>query len=429
MNQTVLPGPRTGRVTVPASKSYAHRLFIAAALGRAPVTIHCRGICEDVRATIACLQALGAGIRETAPDTYEVTPLSAPPLKPYSLPCRESGATLRFLLPLVGALGVNAVFHREGRLPRRPLAPLLTELTRHGMTAIADDCDLYCRGQLRPGDYVLPGDVSSQFVSALLLALPLLPGRSTLTLTSMPESAPYIAMTEEVLAAAGISLRREGGRYLIPGDQRYQLPAELTVEGDWSSAAFFLCAGALSRKGVAVEGLSLSTCQGDSAIISLLRQMGAEVDLASGCISVRKGRLRAADIDARPIPDLIPPLSVLAAAAEGESHIQNAHRLRYKESDRLRGIAELLNSLGASLAIDGDGLLIRGVPHLKGSTVAPMGDHRLAMSAALAALAADAPVKVLSADCVGKSYPTFWADFQSLKGETPCPAPSETHSV
>ena len=429
MIQTILPGSRTGRVTVPSSKSYAHRFFIAAALGYTPVTIHCRGICEDVRATIACLRALGAGIREIAPETYEVTPLSAPPMKPCLLPCRESGATLRFLLPLVGALGINAVFHREGRLPQRPLEPLLTELARHGMATTADGCDLYCRGQMRSGDYVLPGDVSSQFVSALLLTLPLLPGDSTLALTTPPESAPYIAMTQEVLAAAGISLRRVGDRYLIPGGQRYQLPAELTVEGDWSSAAFFLCAGALSRAGIAVEGLSLSTRQGDSAIIPLLRQMGAEVDLTPDRVTVRKGQLRAADIDARPIPDLIPPVCILAATAEGESHIQSARRLRYKESDRLRGIAGLLNSLGGSLTIDVDDLLISGVPRLKGGTVDPMGDHRLAMSAALAALAADGPVTVLNADCVSKSYPTFWADFQSLKGESPCPAPSETPSV
>ena len=429
MNQTILPGPRTGRVTVPASKSYAHRYFIAAALGRAPVTIHCRGVCEDIRATIASLQALGAGIRETAPEVYEVTPLSAPPKGPCVLPCAESGATLRFLLPLVGALGINAVFHREGRLPQRPLEPLLTELARHGVATAADGCDLYCWGQLRSGNYVLPGDVSSQFVSALLLALPLLPGDSTLTLTSPPESAPYIAMTQEVLAAAGISLRRVGHSYLISGGQRYQLSAELTVEGDWSSAAFFLCAGALSREGITVEGLSLSTRQGDSAILPLLRQMGAEVDISPGCVTVRKGRLRAADIDARPIPDLIPPLSILAATAEGESHIQNARRLRYKESDRLRGIASLLASLGGCVSLLEDGLTIRGVSPLRGGTVDPMGDHRLAMSAALAALAADAPVTVRGADCAGKSYPTFWADFQSLKGETPCPAPSETPSV
>lgn len=429
MIQTILPGPRTGRITVPSSKSYAHRFFIAAAPGQSPVTIHCRGICEDVRATIACLRALGAGIRETAPETYEVTPLSAPPMKPYFLPCRESGATLRFLLPLVGALGISTVFYRGGRLPQRPLEPLLSELACHGEVTAVDDCYLYCQGQLRSGDYVLPGDVSSQFVSALLLTLPLLPGDSTLSLTSAPESAPYIAMTESVLAAAGISLRRVGDRYLIPGGQRYQLPAELTVEGDWSSAAFFLCAGALSRAGIAVEGLSLSTRQGDSAIISLLRQMGAEVDLTPGCVTVRKGRLRAADIDARPIPDLIPPVCILAATAEGESHIQNARRLRYKESDRLRGIASLLVSLGGCISLSGDGLAIRGVSPLWGGTVDPMGDHRLAMSAALAALAADAPVTIWDADCVSKSYPTFWADFQSLKGESPCPAPSETPSV
>lgn len=429
MNRTILPGPRTGRVIVPSSKSYAHRYFIAAALGTRPVTIRCRGICEDVLATISCLQALGAGIREIAPEEYLVTPLSAVPEGLCVLPCGESGATLRFLLPIAGALGADAVFRRRGRLPRRPLSPLSAELCRRGMHIREQGDDLYCSGHLTPGAYTLPGDVSSQFVSGLLLALPLLPGDSTLTLTTEAESAPYLAMTEEVLTEAGICLHRQGRRYGIPGGQRPCLPASLSVEGDWSGAAFFLCAGALSREGITVEGLSLPTRQGDSAIVDLLARMGAQLQWSGSSLTVRKGQLHGICADARPIPDLIPPLCVLAAAAEGETHIRNARRLRLKESDRLAGIASLLAALGGRVTERADGLTIRGMPHLTGGCADPRGDHRLAMAAALAALAADAPVTVSGSQCIAKSYPAFWDDFYSLRGETPCPAASGKSSV
>lgn len=428
MNQTILPGPRTGRVTVPASKSYAHRFFIAAALSRAPVTIHCRGVCGDICATLSCLQALGADTGKSRRRPMRSLP-SSPHGESLHPARRESGATLRFLLPLVGALGINAVFHREGRLPQRPLEPLLAELVRHGMSATADGCDLHCQGQLRSGDYVLPGNVSSQFVSALLLALPLLPGDSTLTLTSAPESAPYIAMTEEVLAAAAISLYRTGSRYRIPG--RPALPAPLPSH----------CGGRLVRRrlfplrrghepgghcrGWVVPAhpagrqcLAAPAAADGGGGKSLLRLHHRPEGAAPGHRYRRPAHSRSHS-----------PPERFGRRSGGGSHIQNARRLRYKESDRLQGIAELLNSLGGCLTVDGDGLLIHGVSHLQGGTVDPMGDHRLAMSAALAALSADAPVTVRDADCVSKSYPAFWADFQSLKGEAPCPAPSETPFV
>ena len=429
MKQTLFSGSRTGVVTAPASKSMAHRLFIAAALGCAPVRIRCSGLSADVSATLACLRALGADIRRTEPDVYIVTPLSAPTEGLCVLPCGESGATLRFLLPVAGALGVRAVFKRQGRLPQRPIAPLSEELCRRGMTIWAQGDDLYCQGRLSAGDFSLAGDVSSQFVSGLLLALPRLAGRSTLTLTSPPESAPYIAMTEGVLSAAGVKFDIHENRYEIFGEQTYALPARLTVEGDWSAAAVFLCAGALSQTGATVEGLPFPTNQGDSAVLSLLRSMGAQVSVSSGGVTVRAGALRGITVDARPIPDLIPPLCVLAAVAEGHTYIQNARRLRLKESDRLAGITSLLTALGGRVQEEQDGLVICGVPRLRGGTVDPLGDHRLAMAAALASVAADAPVTVLGSQCVQKSYPAFWDDFNSLKGEAPCPAPSEAPSV
>lgn len=429
MNHILSPGPRTGQVTAPASKSMAHRLLILAAVGKAPVSVKCPGIGADISATMACLDALGAGICRTAAGEYRLTPLSAPPEGLCVLPCGESGATLRFLLPVVGALGVSAVFRRAGRLPERPLAPLTEELCRHGMKIWEQGRDLYCAGQLSPGAYTLPADISSQFVSGLLLALPLLSGGSTLTLTTAAESAPYIALTEQALTDAGLSFSRVENRYEISGCQLPRFPREIRVEGDWSAAAVFLCAGALSRQGITVHGLPLPTLQGDSAILALLRQMGAQVRTDGHSVTVRRGELRGICVDARSIPDLIPPLCALAAVAEGETHIQNARRLRLKESDRLSGLAALLTALGGQAAERPDGLVIRGVPHLTGGCADSMGDHRLAMAAALAALAADGPVTVAGGACVQKSYPAFWADYQSLKGETPCPAASEKPSV
>ena len=414
MNEILTPGPRTGRVTVPGSKSRAHRLFLAAALGRAPVQFACRGLSGDLQATLSCLEALGAQVQNSEGDRFTLVPLSAPPAGEILLPCGESGTTLRFLLPLAGALGVSACFQRQGRLPQRPLEPFLTELTRHGMTVRAQGDDLLVTGQLTPGGYALPGHISSQFISALLLALPLLPGHSNLTLTTPPQSAPYIGLTEQVLQQAGLQLVRHENQYEIPGGQTYALPTPQTVEGDWSAAAPFLCAGALSPQGVTVSGLALPSLQGDSALPALLQKMGAEVEISPAGVTVRAGSLRPITVDAGPIPDLIPPLCALCAVADGESRIQNARRLRYKESDRLQGVAELLNGLGGNLTIDGDDLVISGVPRLRGGLADPRGDHRLAMTAAVAASACAEPVTVLDAACVQKSYPAFWTDFQRL---------------
>lgn len=414
MNQSLFSGPRSGCVTVPGSKSQAHRLFLAAALGRAPVRFTCRGLSDDLRATLACLEALGARVENLEGDQFTVFPLSAPPAGEISLPCGESGTTLRFLLPLVGVLGASAVFQRRGRLPQRPLEPFLTELTRHGMTIRSQGDALSVKGQLAPGGYALPGHISSQFISGLLLSLPLLPGHSTLTLTSPPQSAPYIALTEQILRRAGIRLMRHENKYEIPGGQVYALPSPQTVEGDWSAAAPFLCAGALNPRGVTVSGLTLPSLQGDSVLPALLQKMGARVEVSRDGVTVRAGSLRPITVDAGPVPDLIPPLCALCAVAEGESRIQNARRLRYKESDRLQGVAELLNALGGNIQIDGDDLVICGVSRLQGGIADPLGDHRLAMTAAVAASACAGPVTVLDADCVQKSYPAFWADFRRL---------------
>ena len=411
MNLTLPAAALAGSVRIPASKSQAHRLLICAALGTRPVTLSCDGFSRDIVATAGCLQALGAQMALEDDRLIRITPGPAATL--CALPCGESGSTLRFLLPVAAALGVTATFRREGRLPQRPLAPLDDQLRRHGVTLRDCGADLTVSGQLQPGDYTLPGNVSSQFVSGLLMALPLLDGDSTLTVTGTVESAAYIAMTEDALRLSGIRFTKEGWTYHIPGGQTFSLPTPLSVEGDWSNAAFFLCAGALSEPGVTVTGLNTASAQGDRAVVELLRRFGAQVTETENGVTVSAAPRRGITIDATPIPDLIPVLSVVAACAAGETRITGAARLRLKESDRLATTAALLRALGIGVEELPDGLIIRGGT-LSCGTVDAAGDHRIAMSAAVAA--ARCTVTVLGSDCVSKSYPRFWEDYTAVKG-------------
>ena len=416
MNKTILPGARTGEVHIPASKSQAHRMLLCAAMGENEVTLRCRGLSKDILATVACLKALGASV-DAEGEVLHLRPVSAPPPGLCLLPCGESGSTLRFLLPLVGALGASAVFEREGRLPERPIEPLGRELCRNGMDIRSDGARLSCSGQLRPGAFSLPGNISSQYISALLMTLPLLEGESTLHMEGTLESAAYVAMTEEVLRLGGVRTEKTGYGYRIPGGQRCRFAPELSVEGDYSNAAFFLCAGALSERGIRVTGLDPQSRQGDRAIVPLLEEMGAQVASDGSSVTVKRDALHGITIDASPIPDLIPVLSVVAAAASGETRVIHAQRLRLKESDRLHSTTQMLRALGAEAEELPDGLVIRGGRTLAGGTVDACGDHRIAMSAAVAGGICRGAVTICGSECVQKSYPDFWTDFQQLKGD------------
>ena len=416
MKRTIIPGARTGRVRIPASKSQAHRLLICAALGEEKTEVVCDGISADIAATAKCLRALGAAVEETEAG-FLVSPIKKVPEGRCELYCGESGSTLRFLLPIVGALGAQAVFHREGRLPQRPLAPLDGVLTAHGMTLSEDGDLLLCSGQLQAGNYEIAGNVSSQYISGLLMALPRLAGESPLTVTGTLESAAYVAMTEDALRLSGVKFSKNGASYAIPGGQRFRLPARTAVEGDWSNAAFVLCMGALAKEGIRVEGLNLKSSQGDRGVLDVLRAFGAAVSEEENAVTVRRGTLRGVTVDASPIPDLIPVLSMVASVAAGETRVENAYRLRLKESDRLQSTANLLRALGGRVEEKEDGLVITGVPALHGGSAETQNDHRLAMSAAVAACAAMGEVTVDNDACVAKSYPRFWEDYGSLKGE------------
>ena len=413
MTRTVAPGPRAGVIQIPASKSQAHRMLICAALSREPSRLILDGFSADIEATMQCLEALGARCEETA-NGLSVTPVGVCPAQA-RLDVGESGSTLRFLLPVLGALGVQAEIRMHGRLPERPLSPLWEVLEAHGMRLQQDGTILHTDGQLIAGDYSLPGNVSSQFISGLLFALPLLGGNSTLTVTGALQSARYVSMTEQALAEAGILTKKDGPVWQIGGGQRYASPAVQTVEGDWSNAAFFLCMGALSATGVTVTGLNSMSLQADRAITEILVRFGAELTVSEDAVTVRRGVLHGITLDAGPIPDLVPVVSCLAALCDGETRVENAARLRLKESDRLQTTAALLSALGGSVRELPDGLIISGRGRLSGGTADACGDHRIAMSAAMAACGCEGPVTVSGSECVAKSYPAFWEDFASLK--------------
>ena len=442
MMERIDPGARYGTVSIPASKSVAHRALICAALADRRSVISLNGISRDIEATMECLREFGA-VFEVREDLIRVTPVpeagrtaaTVPEAgrtaetvsecdarkETRMLPCRESGSTLRFLLPLAGALGREAIFQMEGRLPERPMDRYEQVLQDHGMTIVRKGNTLSCSGLLKPGEYVLPGNVSSQYVTGLLFALPLLDGDSRIRIQGELESADYIRLTEAALADAGITCIRKEDGWLIPGGQCYKAPAgekPVIIEGDYSGAAFFLCAGAFSEQGIRCENLSAGSMQGDKRIIDILRQFGAETQVGDNSVTVKKGTLKGTLIDGSMIPDILPVLSIVAAAAEGTTRIFHAERLRLKESDRITSTVSLLKALGADAEETADGMLIHGKGWLQGGAEAdPFGDHRIAMSAAVAACICREPVAVKDAECVEKSYPDFWKDFHSLQTE------------
>ena len=396
MNVVITPSPLSGAVRVPASKSAAHRLLIAAALADGPTRISISAMNRDIEATAACLRALGAGI-EAEGGTLVVSPIDDVPTE-VTLDCGESGSTLRFLLPIAAALGAQATFIGHGRLPQRPNAPLVEALRAHGAAIDNDLLPMAVSGHLTGGLWTLPGDVSSQYVTGLLFALPLLDGDSAIRLTTPLASAAYVDMTLQALRQFGIDIEGTADGWRIPGWQRYHSPGEASVEGDWSAAAFWLAANALGAS-IDVRGLDLDSVQGDRAVTALLGQD---------------------TIDATHVPDLVPALAVAAASRPMRTVITGAARLRLKESDRLQSVADMLSALGHRVAVTPDGLVIDGGPpqpcEAPVRTVDGANDHRIVMAAAVAAAYADRPVRVTGAQAVEKSYPDFFRDFEALGG-------------
>ena len=416
MNVRITKPVQGGSVRAIASKSGAHRLLICAALADAETFITCSDRSEDIDATARCVQTLGAEVRYER-DGFAVTPLNGRDAEQYALDCGESGSTLRFMLPVCGALGLRAAFYMGGRLPERPLSPLYGEMAAHGCTlSEPGKSPLLCDGQLNSGLFTLPGNVSSQFISGLLFALPCLAGDSVIKVTGVLESRPYLDMTLDALRLYGITVREDDRVFRIPGGQIFRSPQNINVEGDWSNAAFWLSAGAIGKGAVACGGLNINSRQGDRAVAVLLERFGAGVVYAEDVITVSPGNLRGIDIDASNTPDLVPVLAAVAAVAQGKTVIRNAGRLRLKESDRLRAIAASLSGLGADITETEDGLAVIGKNQLAGGQTKSFGDHRIAMVAAVVSAVCEAPVEIKGAEAVNKSYPGFFYDFSAYLG-------------
>ena len=418
MSSDVKVSPRklNGAVRAIPSKSQAHRALICAALADKPTTIECEGGSDDITATLDCLSALGAKI-ERESSVYIVSPLKRDAHDIATLGCGESGSTFRFMLPIVGALGRKASFVLKGRLPERPLSPLYEELVRHGAELSPHGVvPFFTEGKLAPGHYSLDAGVSSQFISGLLFALPLLDGDSELQLTGKAESFPYIELTLAMLEIFGIRTEFKDNVFYIHGRQIYRSPGTAHVEGDWSNAAFWLSAGAIGSGSITCTGLNLKSKQGDRAILDILTKFGAHIEVKENdsTVTVSGGKLRGIEIDARDIPDLVPILAVVGAKAEGKTVIRNAARLRTKESDRLAAVNAVLRELGADANETADGLVIHGSTVFKGGQVSSCGDHRIAMSAAIAATVCAEPVVIKGAQAVNKSYPGFFDDLRLL---------------
>lgn len=398
-----------GKLSAIPSKSDAHRLLICAALGNDICCIECPQTSKDIEATAACLVALGAEICYIN-GIYSVSPIKTAK-NGALLPCGESGSTLRFLLPIVCGLGIDAVFELEGRLPERPLSPLKEELERHGAKISLDGNKLYVGGKICGSDYTIAANISSQFISGLLFMLTLVGG--TLTLTEKTESSGYIEMTLSALRKFKASIERSGNVFSVHKGT-LSSPKRIKTEGDWSNSAFFLAAGCFGNGKVCVEELDAESAQGDKEIVDILKRFGAEISFDDGAVTAVHSKLSATEIDASQIPDLVPILAVTAAAAEGTSHIYGTKRLRLKESDRLETTAKMINSLGGKVEIINDELFIHGTGSLDGGVVSSENDHRIAMSAAAASLICSGNVLIEDSQAVEKSYPAFWADFEKL---------------
>ena len=389
MNVTITPGPLAGTITPPPSKSQAHRLLIAAALGTGESRIENLAHSQDIDATLRCMAALktpGDGLPE--------------------LDCGESGSTLRFLIPVALALRGGGRFAGHGRLMERPQEPYFAIFREKGISYEQKDGTLTVEGRLTPGDYTLPGDVSSQFVTGLLYALPLLDGDSRILLTTPLESRGYIDMTLDALEQFGVQAEYDGERtFRVPGNQTYQA-RNLTIEADWSNAAFWYAAVSLGCD-LEIQGLNAFSTQGDMRIVPYYMKLQG------------KGPV---ELDVSQCPDLVPPLAAMAALRGGETtSIVNAARLRIKESDRLATVTEVLNALGGQVEEFQDHLVIYGKERLAGGvTVSGHNDHRIAMMAAIAAIRCENPVTITGAECVQKSYPKFWEDYRSLGGTLTC---------
>lgn len=404
MKIEITPTRLSGKLKIPSSKSVSHRALICAALANGTSKLNNVLECKDTEATIDALVQLGAKIQKEE-NTLIVTGIDKASEKA-DIYCKESGSTLRFIIPIAAALGTEATFYGEGKLPERPIIPYLRELTAKDIHFnYSGGMPFSISGQMYAGRFVMEGDISSQFISGLLFALPIIKGDSKIEIRKQLESKPYVDITIECLKKFGIKIEEKENVYFVKGSQKYK-PMDMAIEGDYSQAAFYFVANELGSN-VIFSGINPYSTQGDKVIVDIIKECNKKYRTSYGNF----------DVDAANIPDLVPILTVLASFADGTSVIRNCGRLRLKESDRLEAISNALNKIGGKVEILQDNLVINGVKSLSGGEIDSCNDHRIAMAMAVASQKCTENLIINGADCVEKSYPNFFKDFTALGGK------------
>lgn len=410
MDVIITPHPLCGSVTVPPSKSAAHRNLICAALcsEASRITPYCTSV--DIKATVGALRALGANIEES--DSGYTAKMGRLPERA-EVDFFESGSTARFLLPVAAALGVSTVMTGRGRLPERPMKVLTELLREHGVSVSSDNLPITISGKMKAGLFSLPGNISSQYITGLMLAAPLMEGETEIRLTTPLESVGYIDMTIATMARFGVKVVPSEQGWIIPAGQSYR-PCDTVTEGDWSSAAFFMSAAAIGGD-IRISGLDFASAQGDMAALDVFAAFGADITIEDNVLHVKKGELRPITVNAADIPDMVPAIAATAAYADGETVIHSAERLRIKESDRIKTTVNALRALGVTATETEDGMRISGT-RVQGGSVDGANDHRIVMAFSVAAAYADGPSRISDAEASHKSYPEFFKDFKGLEG-------------
>ncbi|MDI6705773.1 MAG: 3-phosphoshikimate 1-carboxyvinyltransferase [Bacillota bacterium] len=417
------PAKLNGEIHIPPSKSLSHRAIICAGLSDGVSVIDNLMFSDDIEATLNGMKSLGTDIQRTEigphQDIYCVTLKGNSKVRVMNatIDCRESGSTLRFLIPFAGIAGEKITFTGRGRLSERPLDAYYEIFDQQNIQYNNNGrLPLEVRGTLKPGTFKIKGDISSQFITGLMFVLPLLDGASRIEITTGLESKGYVDLTIDILKKFGIEIENNDYTgFYIKGNQKYR-SRYYRVEGDYSQAAFWIVAGSLGGRIKCID-MNTDSLQGDKAILDIVKKMGAILEIGEDFVKIKESRTHGTVIDASQYPDLVPIIAVLGALSSGTTKIINAERLRIKESDRLKAISTELNKLGANVRELEDGLIIEGKEELKGGTVDSWNDHRIAMALAVASIRCTGPVIITGSGAVKKSYPQFWRDFKKLGGK------------
>ena len=427
MDIKINPGPLKGTLQAISSKSELHRMLICAAFADKPTEILASGsaydgkhdLPNDILATISCLTVLGTKC-DIQPGKIIVSPaeINREWKEAPVLDCRESGSTFRFLLPIAAAVCGKASFRGSGRLPDRPIAELSEALKAHGVTFSSDRLPFTISGHPSGGVYEIPGNISSQYLTGLLLTLPLIGETAQIRLTTTLASSGYIDITTQVMNAFGVQVQQKDGTWHLTSQTFYQSPGSIPAGGDWSNTAAFLTASML-REGSEIhcQALLPDSAQGDRSLLHFLEDFGAGISAGEEGLRTAAGILHGTSVDIDSTPDLLPYLAIAACAAQGKTVFYNAARLRLKESDRIDSTAAMIRNLGGEVETEADKIIVYGHGYLTGGTVEAMNDHRIVMSAAIAASICEKPVIIHGAEAVNKSYPTFFEDFAAMEGD------------